>query len=95
MMVNEKSATADKVQKAGDWTLRIFFISKGSRNEGIDGQLYYRDEPVSPEFVGQIITTDLGQLKFYQHSKLRKMPYEFTGWNFADSNLIKNSWESE
>ncbi len=85
----------DRELKLGKWKLQLFYISKGQPNEGINGVLYHGTKKIEPERVGEVIATDLGEMKYYLKPEDRKMPYEYTGWNFANTNKILMSWEEE
>lgn len=85
----------DRELVEGKWKLQMFYTAKGQQNEGIDGVLLFEGKKIEPKRVGEVIDTDLGEMKYYLRPEDRKMPYEYTGWNFADTNKIIMSWEEE
>ncbi|MEM6766710.1 MAG: hypothetical protein AAF824_08085 [Bacteroidota bacterium] len=83
----------DREISKGKWVLKLYYVSKGETNEGVNGELFLDNKPVMPKHVGEVVPTDLGEMKYYCDPGERKMPFEFTGWLYADSNAISMSWE--
>ena len=79
----------------GKWRLDIYFRLKGSRSEGQHGVLFHNGEIVEPKQVGEVIHTDLGQMKYYCHLEDMKYSIQPTGWNYADEDKIRPSWYKE
>ena len=77
---------------SGDWTLNIYFRYRGSKSEGQHGILFHNGELIEPQIVGEVIDTDLGRMKYYCRLEDMKVPWEPTGWNFADEDKILPSW---
>lgn len=77
----------------GDWTLNIYFRNQGTRSEGQHGILLHNNKAVEPREVDEVIDTDLGQMKYYGRLEGVHVPWENTGWNFADEEKILPSWE--
>jgi len=75
---------ADRVLAKGDWVLEINYWAKGTRSEGQHGTLLYKGEVVRAANTGEIIATDLGEMKYYGDPSVRVewLRYQ-TGWNFA------------
>lgn len=85
----------DRLYRSGEWELRIVYKARGSKSEGPHGVLYKDGEIVEPLHVGEVISTDLGMLKYYSHLEETRPSWEITGWNFADQTLILPSWVKE
>jgi hypothetical protein len=77
---------------SGDWVLNIYYRFRGSKSEGQHGRLFHNGELIEPQQVGEIIDTDLGQMKYYCRLEDMELPWEPTGWNFADRKKILLSW---
>lgn len=87
--------TPDRTLASGQWTLLIYYCgARGSRSEGQHGVLLYNGEVVEPRQVGEVLETDLGQLKYYRRPEDRRFPFELTGWNFAEHSKIRPSGEN-
>lgn len=89
------SSPADRSFRSGDWQLDIYFRLPGTKSEGQHGELLHRGEPVLAQQVGETIETDLGMLKYYCRPEELVLPWEHTGWNFADAVRIRPSWHRE
>jgi len=83
---------ADRVLAVGDWGLEIRYSAKGTRSEGQHGTLLYRGEAVKATNIGEIIKTNLGEMKYYGDSQFP--PWGPQGWNFADTAKIQR-WDSK
>ncbi len=77
------------IYEAGEWTLQITYLLKGTQNEGQEGVLLRRNSPVEPAAPGEIIQTSLGELKHWGSE--RKQLSDVTGWNFATRAKILRS----
>ncbi|MEJ5309121.1 MAG: hypothetical protein WHX52_05075 [Anaerolineae bacterium] len=86
------SAGQPRTITSGDWTLNIYFRNRGTRSEGQHGVLLHKGTPVEPPAIGAVIETDLGQMRYYGSPEGVKVPWENTGWNFADEEKILPSW---
>ena len=86
-------AAPNKSFVSGTWTLHIYYRMRGSKSEGQHGVLLHDGQAVEPHEVGELIKTDLGTLKYYRRLEDMTAPFELTGWNFADANRIRPSWE--
>lgn len=83
--------TPGRIIASGGWALYIYFRLQGSKSEGQHGILLHNSEPVESQQVGQVIDTDLGQMKYYCRFEDMEVPWEPTGWNFADRGKIQHS----
>jgi len=76
----------------GNWRLDIYFRLRGTRSEGQHGILFHNGESIEPNQVGEVINTDLGQMKYYCRPEDVKDSWEPTGWNYTDEEKIRRSW---
>ncbi len=83
---------APRSEVKGNWSLEICFRFRGSRSEGQHGVLFHNGKPVEPKQVGEVVDTDLGQMKYYRRPEDMKASFELTGWNYADVEKIRPSW---
>lgn len=75
--------------RAGEWTLELTYLNRGTRSEGQDGRLLKGGTPVEGKEKGQTLETPMGMLRFYGTERRQK--WDNTGWNFADRRRIKRS----
>jgi hypothetical protein len=87
-----EAATAPRTIASGEWVLNIYYRLRGSKSEGQHGILFHSGELIEPHQVGEVIDTDLGQMRYYCRLEDMVMPWEPTGWNFADENKFLPSW---
>ena len=85
------SRPADKEIVDGEWRLRIWYFSKGSRSEGQHGELWRGDRPIPSNEVGTTRDTPLGTMRDF--GEARTVPWAVTGWHFDDASLRPPSWQ--
>lgn len=83
----------DREFSAGLWTLQIFYRLKSTKSEGQHGVLLYDNKVIEPKQPYEVLETELGSIKYYLHPSEMQATFEITGWNFADSNRIRASWD--
>ena len=83
------SKPADKVLRDNGWELQIWYRAKGSRSEGQHGVLLHNGNEIKGSRVGEEMTTALGKMHYYGTAP--GVPWNPTGWLFADKSLIKPS----
>ncbi len=81
-----------RIYAKGAWKLYIYYRLKGTRSEGQHGVLYQDGEEVKFGQPGITLQTELGEMKYYLNPEDMKVLWDTTGWNFADSGLIKG-WD--
>jgi hypothetical protein len=87
-----ETAAAPRTIACGEWVLNIYYRLRGSKSEGQHGVLFHKGVLIEPHQVGEVIDTDLGRMRYYRRLEDVAMPWEPTGWNFADENRILPSW---
>jgi hypothetical protein len=80
---------AGKVLREGGWELQIWYRAKGSRSEGQHGVLLHDGKTIKGVTVGEELDTALGKMKYYGTAP--SVPWNPSGWHFADKGLIKPS----
>ena len=75
--------TPGNIYHLGAWTLYLYYRNRGTRSQGQHGILFKDGQEVNPTQVGQIIQTDLGDLKYYKTPEEMTLLWDMTGWNFA------------
>ena len=71
------------IYQQGGWMLVIYYRNRGSRSQGQHGVLFKDGVEVKPRQVGEIIQTDLGDLKYVMHPEDMTVLWDMTGWTFA------------
>ena len=77
-----------------NWILHITYTLAGTRSEGQHGELSHNGRSQQPTHEGQELDTPLGRMKYYLHPDNATLPFEITGWNFADHSLIRPSTDT-
>lgn len=91
-LFNGTEPTPARVYAQGAWSLYIYFRARGTRSEGQHGVLFHNGQAVPPAQPGATLQTELGEMKYYLDPADMINLWDTTGWNFADSSLIKR-WE--
>lgn len=84
--------TPSRVNHKGVWILLIYYRNKGTRSEGQHGVLLKDGQVITSGSPGAMLETELGTMKYYMHPKDMLQAWDTTGWNFANSGMIK-PWE--
>ena len=85
------SRAPDKEILNGEWRLRIWYLSKGSRSEGQHGELWRGDRQIAPSEAGTTLVTSLGTMRDFGEE--RTVPWAVTGWHFDDESRRPPSWQ--
>lgn len=75
--------TPGNIYQKGDWTLFVYYRNRGTRSQGQHGILIHNGQEVLPKQPGEIIQTDLGELKYYKTPEEISVLWDMTGWNFT------------
>ncbi len=90
----ETTAAGDRIMRSGEWKWVIKYRAKGTRSEGQHGVLYFHRLEITDGKVDELRDTPFGTLKYYGKDT-GGQPWVPTGWNYADSELIRASWQEE
>lgn len=71
------------IYQKGAWTLFIYYRNRGTRSQGQHGILIRDGKEVLPKQAGEIIQTELGELKYYKDPAQTAFLWDMTGWNFT------------
>lgn len=84
--------TEPKIYKGGDWELRIYYLRKGSKSEGMNGDLLYKGRRLKPAFPSSYVQTPFGDLTFFPAPKeIERNHYRpniVIGWTFRDYTQV-------
>ena len=75
--------TPGNTYQQGGWMLVIYYRNRGSRSQGQHGVLFKDGVEVKPRQVGEILQTDLGDLKYVMHPEDMTFLWDITGWVFV------------
>lgn len=75
--------TPGNVYTRGAWTLYIYYRNRATRSQGQHGVLYKDGLEVQPKQVGEIIQTELGDLKYNMRPEEMTLLWDMTGWTFV------------
>lgn len=78
--------SSDKVIKKDGWELHITYRAKGTRSEGRNGRLFFNSKEIIGQKQGELISTPLGEIKYFQDESKIEHLWDTSGWNFADSS---------
>ena len=90
LLVSAESVNPDVIKVIGDYRLEVRYLHKGTRSEGMEGRLYFKNEEVVGE-EGQTIKVEDITIKYY--GKKREFMWSTSGWNLYPA--IKHSWIKE
>ena len=79
----------------GLWELKIFYIAKGTRSEGLHGVLYKNNMEKKANRLKEEIKTDLGEFIYYGDLKDRQHLFSLSGWLPKNVNSIYPSWKKK
>lgn len=79
--------------KKDEWELKIYYRNIGSKSEGSNGILLYKNVPMLNDKINNIVKTSIGEMKYYgEFPENVEYPWNPSGWNYANKNYILHSW---
>lgn len=72
----------ERIYEKEGWQLVVFVTNKGSRSQGIHGDLYYNGQKVDGKR-GQTLTTPLGEIFYHGSEMERANLWDTTGWTIS------------
>lgn len=88
----------ERIYEKEGWKLVVYITNKGTRSQGIHGDLFYKDKIVDGKR-GQTITTPLGEVHYHGSEMERAHLWDTTGWTISGKsgffNLPASPTESE
>ena len=69
----------ERIYKKNGWTLIVYITNKGSRSQGIHGNLYHNGQRVDGQR-GKTIATPLGEVYYHGSEMERAHLWDTTGW---------------
>ena len=85
----------DIILKDGIWELKIYYILKGTRSEGLHGILFNNNKDKGAGTFKEKIETDLGELIYFGKWEDRKHLFSLSGWLPKNLDPIYPSWKSK
>jgi len=86
-------AQPDIVKKAGSYELRIYYVAKGTRSEGLHGVLTANGAVVDDSVAAKEMETDVGLLRCHGPWQNRKLLFASSGWLPKDTSATTPSWQ--
>lgn len=84
----------ERIYEKDGWKLVVYVTNKGSRSQGIHGDLYYKGEKVDGKR-GQTITTPLGEVHYHGSEMERAHLWDTTGWTITGKSGFFNLSEPD
>jgi hypothetical protein len=81
----------DTVKRSGHFVLRIYYIAKGTRSEGLHGVLTAKGLVIDDSSGGSELTTDLGPVLCHGPWGSRKLLFGKSGWLPKDAGEMPPS----
>lgn len=72
----------EQIYEKEGWKLIVYITNKGSRSQGIHGNLYHDGQQVEGKR-GQIIVTPLGEIYYHGSEMERAHLWDTTGWTIS------------
>jgi len=85
----------DIIRKGKECELRVWYFNKGTRSEGLHGELLIAGEMIAGKKQGDSVSCDLGEFIWHGTSEDRKLPFARSGWLPKDLSGIYPSWKTE
>ena len=91
-VVTRETARPDIDRRAGDYQLYIYYVSKGTKSEGIIGRLRKGDKEIIGTDIGEKIKTPFGIYIWHGAIKDRKQLWDISGWLPEEISTVYPSW---
>ena len=72
----------ERIYEKGGWKLIVYVTNKGSRSQGIHGDLYHNGKRIDGNR-GQSINTPLGEIYYHGSEMERANLWDTTGWTIS------------
>ncbi|BCS96161.1 hypothetical protein DSLASN_17930 [Desulfoluna limicola] len=79
----------ERIYEKEGWKLVVYITNKGTRSQGIHGDLFYNDKQVDGKR-GQIIATPLGEVHYHGSEMERAHLWDTTGWTISGKSGFFN-----
>jgi hypothetical protein len=86
-------ARPDVVKAAGSYELRVYYVARGTRSEGLHGVLTANGAVVDDPVGAKEMETDVGLLRCYGPWQDRKLLFASSGWLSKDTSAISPKWQ--
>ena len=77
----------ERIYKKGEWALLLFVIDRGSRSQGVHGELYHKGRPITGR-KGETLDTPMGRLSYHGPELERRKIWEISGWTLSDQTGV-------
>ena len=88
-------AKPDVVKRKGQYELRVYYIAKGTRSEGLHGVLIVNGSVVDDAVADKEMKADVGLLHCHGPWQKRKLLFVSSGWLPMDTSTISPSWQKK
>lgn len=79
----------ERIYEKEGWKLVVYVTNKGTRSQGIHGDLFHNGSPVSGK-KGETLTTPLGELYYHGSEMERANLWDTTGWTITGQSGFFN-----
>ncbi|WP_300666876.1 hypothetical protein [Desulfoluna sp.] len=84
----------ERIYEKEGWKLVVYITNKGTRSQGIHGDLYHNTQKVTGKR-GQMLTTPLGEVYYHGSEMERAHLWDTTGWTLTGKSGFFNLPPSE